>query len=166
MTNKMRQRSGGACFARTHTDGQNITGHIVYTMYHVWPYWPKKEKKSASPHQFLKLTDMTRNRRHLFLAICFELPDGIFLKALKYFPKTEGKKILFRPPPPPPQKKKSPVSGRITLTFLFIFVSFSMKRCSITAKIAGSIGMLSCCVLNDLFHTGVYERLPELCSLS
>ena len=32
-----------------------------------------------------------------------------------------------------------------------------MKRCPIAIKIAGSIGILPCCVLNELFTLG-YER--------
>ena len=33
--------------------------------------------------------------------------------------------------------------------FLVFFVFFAMKQCPIAAKIAGSIGILPCCVLID-----------------
>ena len=36
-----------------------------------------------------------------------------------------------------------------------------MKRCPIAAKIAESIGILPCCVLNNIFTYGD-ERLPDL----
>ena len=35
-----------------------------------------------------------------------------------------------------------------------------MERCPIAAQITGSIGILPCCVLNDLFKYG-YEHLPR-----
>ena len=35
-----------------------------------------------------------------------------------------------------------------------------MERCPIAAKVAGSIGILPCCVLNDFFTKG-YELLPD-----
>ena len=43
--------------------------------------------------------------------------------------------------------------------FCFLLV-FAMKRCPIAAKIAGSIEILPCCVLNHLVWG--YERLPDL----
>ena len=54
-------------------------------------------------------------------------------------------------------KKKSPVSGvhahnlRTARRHFSILFFFSMKPCPIAAKIAGSIGTLPCCVLNDYF---------------
>ena len=56
--------------------------------------------------------------------------------------------------------KKAPVSGlrarRLRPARLHCyFICFAMKRCPIAAKIAGSIGILPCCVLNDFFHIGV-----------
>ena len=45
--------------------------------------------------------------------------------------------------------------------FYFFFL-FAMKRCPIAAKIAGSIGILLRCVLNDFFYMGVSEHLPDL----
>ena len=44
--------------------------------------------------------------------------------------------------------------------FLLLFLG-AMKRCPIAAKIAGLIGNLPRCVLNDFFTQG-YERLPNL----
>ena len=43
----------------------------------------------------------------------------------------------------------------------FYYLKFlsAMKRCPIAAKIAGSIGILPCCVLNHLF-TSQYENFP------
>ena len=38
----------------------------------------------------------------------------------------------------------------------------AMKRCLIAAKIAGSIGILLCCVLNDFLFIQGHERLPDL----
>ena len=49
--------------------------------------------------------------------------------------------------------------------FLVFFFFFAMKRCPIAAKIAGSIGILPCCVLNDFFTQG-HERLADLWGLS
>ena len=59
-------------------------------------------------------------------------------------------------------RKKFPVSGhrarrlrpahQLFLGFFFFF--FAMKQCPIAAKIAGSIGILPCCVW--LFHIGVW----------
>ena len=49
--------------------------------------------------------------------------------------------------------------------FNFLFFVVAMKRCPITAKIAGLIQILQCCVLNDFFTEG-YERLRDLCGLS
>ena len=50
---------------------------------------------------------------------------------------------MSSPPPPGP---------RALQVLMLIF--FAMKRCLIATKIAGSIGILLCCVLNDFFHTG------------
>ena len=41
------------------------------------------------------------------------------------------------------------------------FVVFATKQCPIAAKIAGSIGIMPCCILNDFFHMG-FERLRPL----
>ena len=38
--------------------------------------------------------------------------------------------------------------GMFIYLFIYLFI-FAMKRCPIEAKIAGSIGILPCCVLND-----------------
>ena len=62
-------------------------------------------------------------------------------------------------------KKKSPVSGQIDVSAFYLFINFFAKKwCPITAQIAGLIGILSCCVLND-FYTGVWT-LPDLCGLA
>ena len=45
---------------------------------------------------------------------------------------------------------------------IYSFLVFAMKRCPITAKIAG---LLPYCVLNDFFTYGC-EHLPNLCGLS
>ena len=56
---------------------------------------------------------------------------------------------------PPPARSES-----VAINFL-MFILFAMKRCLIAANIAGSIGVLSCCILNDFFRQG-HERLPDL----
>ena len=45
----------------------------------------------------------------------------------------------------------SPRMSPYTCTSPFLFIFVAMKRCSIAARIAGSIGILPCCVLNDFF---------------
>ena len=61
-------------------------------------------------------------------------------------------------------KKKSPVSGLRThllrsarqhFYFYFVLPPYFVKRCPIAAKIAGLIGILPCCDLND-FHIEVW----------
>ena len=50
---------------------------------------------------------------------------------------------------------------------IFSFLFPPMKRCAIVAKIAGSIGILPCCVLNDFFtYSVVYECLHDFWGLS
>ena len=44
-----------------------------------------------------------------------------------------------------------PKKSLCTSAFLIFFFCLAMKRCPIAAKIAGSIGILPCCVLNDFF---------------
>ena len=39
----------------------------------------------------------------------------------------------------------------IFILYFILFYFFAMKRCPIAAKIAGSIGILPCCALNDFF---------------
>ena len=42
-----------------------------------------------------------------------------------------------------------------TSTSAFLIHFFAMKRCPIAAKIAGSIGIMPCCALNDFFTSGM-----------
>ena len=46
------------------------------------------------------------------------------------------------------------VSPQTCLSAFLIFFFFAMKRCPVTAKIAGSIRILLCCVLNNFSHRG------------
>ena len=49
------------------------------------------------------------------------------------------------------------VTSDCALAFLvFFFLFFAMKRCPIAAKIAGLIGILPCCVLNDSITLGIW----------
>ena len=50
----------------------------------------------------------------------------------------------------------SPPPARSESVAIFNVYLFAMKRCLIATKIAGSIGILLCCVLNDFFHTGAW----------
>ena len=61
---------------------------------------------------------------------------------------------------------RCPTGGRKKIACLNGLRSEGVKQCPITAKIAGSIGILPCCVLNAFFFTQGYERLPDLWSLS
>ena len=55
-------------------------------------------------------------------------------------------------------------SADLCIGIFSLLFFFALKRCPIAAKIAGSIGILPCYVLNDFFTQG-NERLPDLCSL-
>ena len=50
------------------------------------------------------------------------------------------------------RQNKSPVSGVRARMGIFRCFLLAMKQCPIAAQIAGSIGILQCCVLTLFFH--------------